>query len=482
MDQESILLKYLVQHDELLLRTNSFIDESVFSPSNKPIVTALKDYASKHRTIPTKEALIIDAIDIAKASKDKAIIQALPNIHQNVSSCFDHIDKPTLDWCIEYLEEYTRGKKIYAEIVRAIDVYENPNRVDEIKSIPTNLRVAIQTKFDANIGTDLWGNPEDLFDLHNKQSAKVPFRIEWLNRVTDGGAELGSFNMINGGINVGKSLSLVSLAADYIKDGNDVLYISGELSELKILRRLESNLLNTNMADIGKMTKASYVSAMASLRESNRGYGRFYVKMFPTGVGRPVDIEQLLEELESQSFRPTVIMIDYIGIFKPNGKHGSSYEMYKALAEELRAIAQVRNKIIWSATQIGRGAMKDGSTSMADVAESIGVAATADFMIGVSRRPELDQHGLLLLTQEKSRYGEINDETKAVHIKVNRHQQRLYDTSAVVQLDRADLMEKAMQTVPQFKPSKPEFTLDELLAASNEGQDQQPKQKRQIIV
>ena len=213
-----------------------------------------------------------------------------------------------------------------------------------------------------------------------------------------------------------------------MRDGLNVLYISGEMREEMIMNRVDANHLNVAVNDVAKMGKEKFMSRVEQLKQ--KSYGRLVVKEFAPGSCTAIQIRNTVDELKmKKKFIPDVIICDYLQIMASyRMKYGqqNSYFYFKAVAEELRALAVETNTILWSACQFNRGGMNATEVGMEDIAESTAIAQTADGMWALIRTEELDQLNQLLVKQLKSRYA-----NKAVKLRfcigVNVNTQTLYD-------------------------------------------------------
>lgn len=226
--------------------------------------------------------------------------------------------------------------------------------------------------------------------------------------------------------NVGKSLALVSLAADYIRDGLNVLYVSCEMREEVVFQRVDANILGLNMNKLTDLGEARFLDRIESLR--SKSYGKLKVKEFPPTSATTLNIRQTMDEMKmKQGFIPDVIIVDYLQILASYRLPYSvgSYYFFKSVAEELRALAVETDTVVWSAAQFNRGQMNATDVDMSGIAESAGIAHTADGMWALIRTDELDQVGQLLVKQLKSRYANKAVKTTFT-IGVNIENQTLY--------------------------------------------------------
>jgi hypothetical protein len=104
----------------------------------------------------------------------------------------------------------------------------------------------------------------------------------------------------------------------------------------------------------------------------------------------------------------------------------NSYTYIKAIAEELRALAVEFNAPIVSATQTTRGGFSNSDMDITDISESFGLAATADFLVGLITSEELQSLNQLMVKQLKNRYADKSRYTRFV-IGIDRAKMRFYD-------------------------------------------------------
>lgn len=348
-----------------------------------------------------------------------------------------------LQWLVDNTEKFCQDKALYNAMSRAIEIQSNAelpndeqnNKIPDVGAIPDLLRDALAICFDTSVGHDYFEDYETRWDNYHRKSSKIPFGIDIMNRITQGGVERKTLNLIMAGVNVGKSLTLCALAADYLSKGQNVLYISMEMSEEAVSKRIDANLMDISMDDFETLTGGSYKQKIQSIAGRNK-IGKLIIKQFPTGGASVNHFNALMEELKTKKgWKPDVVMVDYLGIcassrikvFSEN-----SYALIKAIAEELRGFAIRHDVAVWSGAQTNRNGWNSSDIEMGDIAESAGLAATADFILALMENDELAQMGKYLAKQIKSRYG-----NKAINNKfelgVDKGKQLLYELDTVAE-------------------------------------------------
>ena len=307
-------------------------------------------------------------------------------------------------------------------------------------AIPTILSDALAVSFDNNIGHDYLKDYEERYEGYHRKEDKIPFDLEYFNKITKGGIPNKTLNIALAGTGVGKSLFMCHMASACLASGNNVLYVTLEMAEEKIAERIDANLLNVNIKEITDLPKPMFENKVTSLAKKTQG--TLIIKEYPTASAHSGHFKSLLNELAlKKSFKPDIIFIDYLNICASsryrNNTSVNSYSYIKAIAEELRGLAVEANGPIVSATQTTRSGFASSDVDLTDTSESFGLPATADLMFALISTEELEGLGQILVKQLKNRY---NDPTinKRFIVGVDRAKMRLYDVEQKAQADVLD--------------------------------------------
>ena len=306
--------------------------------------------------------------------------------------------------------------------------------------IPEILSNALSVSFDPNVGHDYIDDYNSRYDFYHRVESRIPFDLEYFNKITRGGLPRKTLNIAAAGVGVGKSLFMCHYASSVLMNNQNVLYITLELSEEKVAERVDANLLNVSIDDLMTMPKDIYEKRMLKLKDKVKG--KLIIKEYPTASANSGHFRALLQELSlKKNFRPDVIIIDYLNIcassrVKP-GSNVNTYVYVKAIAEELRGLAVEFDVPILSATQVTRSGFTSSDPGMEDTAESFGLPATADMMFALISTDELNSLNQIMVKQLKNRY---NDPTlnKRFTIGIDRSKMRLYDLEQSAQKDITD--------------------------------------------
>ena len=332
---------------------------------------------------------------------------------------------------------------------KSIAIVDNKDGTNSKGSIPQLLSDALAVSFDTNIGHDFIENSGDRFNYYHEKIKRVPFSgLEMINKITKGGLPIKTLNLILGGVNVGKSLFMCHCAADNLRNGYNVLYITLEMSEEQISQRIDANLLDVPMDQIEGLSKENFETKINTLRSKTEG--RLIVKEYPTVSAGAAHFRHLIHELKiKKNFAPDIVYIDYLNICVSSrvkmGNSVNSYTYMKSVAEELRGLAVELKIPIVSATQLNRQSYADSDPDMTAISESFGVAAVVDFMIAVISNEDLQESNMYLVKQIKTRYNDISFNRKFM-IGVDKSKMRLYDIDEEVKneksvMDSTDFMQ-----------------------------------------
>ena len=339
-----------------------------------------------------------------------------------------------LQWLTEQTEKFCQDKAIYNAIMDAVQILDTKTNKDK-GEIPKILSDALGVSFDRNIGHDYITDYESRYDFYHKKEERVPFDLDFFNKITKGGLPNKTLNIALAGTGVGKSLFMCHVAAGCISQGYDVLYITMEMAEEKIAERIDANLLNIRLDDLHIISKDDYTKRFQSVQ--NKTHGRLIIKEYPTAAAGSMHFRSLLNELQlKKNFRPKIIFIDYLNICCSSrlkaGANVNSYTYVKAIAEELRGLAVEFNVPIVSATQTTRSGYSNSDVDLTDTSESFGLPATADFMFALINTEELEQLNQIMVKQLKNRYNDPSMNKKFV-IGVDRAKMKLYDVEDTAQ-------------------------------------------------
>ena len=434
---ENIILRSLLYNEEYARKTLPFFKDEYFTQfSDKVVFQEIRNYFNKYSNPPTKEAVIIELGERNDLTDEN--FQSTTELLIEAEIAHEKNEKEDLPWLLERSEKFCQNKALYNAITDSIGIFDETKESDYSKeAIPTILSDALAVSFDRNIGHDFLENAEERFEFYRKKEEKMPFDLEYFNKITSGGLPRKSLSICLAGTGSGKSLFMCHVAANCLTENRNVLYITLEMAEERIAERIDANLLNVTMGGLKDISKEHYNKKIDKLK--NKTSGRLIIKEYPTASASVSNFKVLLNELKiKKGFVPDILFIDYLNIctssrYKNNISAGS-YFVVKAIAEEVRGLAVEWNIPVVTATQTNRAGFLSTDIDLSDTSESFGITAAADFMFALITTEELEEHNQIKVKQLKNRY---NDPVKNRNfvIGIDRAKMRLYDVEEEAQAE-----------------------------------------------
>lgn len=400
-----------------------FIKPDYFEGPYRVLFKEAGKFVAKYNKLPVEESFKVE-LDQSEISKEqyKLAIEVMPSLFKE--------DKVDDQWLADTTEKWCQDRALHNAIMESISIIDGKHETLTKNALPDILQKALGVAFDANVGHDYIENAEERFEFYNKEEDRIPFDLEYFNKITKGGIPNKTLNIALAGTGVGKSLFMCHCAASALTQGLNVLYITMEMAEERIAERIDANLLNIPIDQIDKTPKINFTEKVHEL--SKKTNGKLIIKEYPTGSAHSGHFRALLNELKlKRQFEADIIFIDYLNIcassrMKGMGGSINSYNYIKAIAEELRGLAVEFDVPVFSATQTTRSGYSNSDVGLEDTSESFGLPATADLMFALISTEELERSGQLMVKQLKNRY---NDPTKYKRfvVGVDRSKMRLYD-------------------------------------------------------
>ena len=430
---ETTILSNLVYNEEYTRKVIPFLKEDYFQDGvEKIIFQTIWAYAEKYKSNPTIDALVIDV-------QDKALNEE--QYKRSVDYLSEIEETPTdLDWLTDQTEKWCKDKAIYNAVLNGIQIIDGKVKDQSPDALPGILSEALSVSFDKHVGHDYMEQSGDRYEFYHTKEVKIPFDLDFFNRITKGGLPNKTLNIALAGTGVGKSLFMCHVAASTLMQGKNVLYITLEMAEEKIAERIDANLMNITMDDMHDLPRHMYENRFEKIQKKTTG--NLIVKEYPTASAHCGHFRALFNELAlKKDFKPDLVFIDYINICASSrfraGANVNSYTYIKAIAEEMRGLAVEFNLPIMSATQTTRTGFVSTDVGLEDTSESFGLPATADFMFALISSDELNELNQMLVKQLKNRYADPTMNKKFI-VGVDRAKMKLYDVSQMAQEDLVD--------------------------------------------
>lgn len=429
---ETTILRNLLHNDQFMRKAIPFIKSEYFDTEHKYLFNQIVKFVGKYNKLPNREALEIEIGNDEKLSTD------LGNVVAELIVELDQKENPDEQWLLDSTEKWCQDRAIYLAIMESIQIIDGKSKQYTSGAIPDLLKSALGVCFDTNVGHDYLGDVDGRYEFYHKDEARLPFDLEFFNKITKGGVPDKTLNVILAGTGVGKSLFMCHCAAANLMDMKNVLYITMEMAEERIAERIDANLMNVTVDELKDLPKQIFEKKIHKIHD--RTQGKLIIKEYPTGAAHVGHFRALLNELElKRNFKPDVIYIDYLNICSSSRMKGlggsvNTYSLIKSIAEEVRGLAVEFDVPIFTATQTTRSGYGNSDVGLEDTSESFGLPATADLMFALISNEELEKLNQIMVKQLKNRYNDPGMNKRFV-IGVDRARMKLYDTEQTAQTD-----------------------------------------------
>ena len=428
------VLSHLLNNEEYCRRVIPYIQKEYFDGCYKIVFDLIVGFVATHNKLPTSRVL---DIELQKVSAPEDILNQSSILIKEIGVKTD-LDT---EYLIVETEKWCKDRAVYLAIMDSIQIIDGKDENRSEGSIPDILSTALGVSFDQQIGHDYIDDADGRFEFYNNVEEKIPFDLDYFNKITKGGIPNKTLNVCLAGTGVGKSLFMCHNAAAVLQQGKNVLYITMEMAEEKIAERIDANLMDLPIQQLETLSKDVFSKKIQKIATGT--IGKLIIKQYPTGSAHSGHFRALLNEMKmKKKFIPDMIYIDYLNIcsssrMKAMGGSINSYTYIKAIAEELRGLAIEFDVPIMTATQTTRSGFGNTDVGLEDTSESFGLPATADLMFAIISTEQMEEVGQIMVKQLKNRYNDPTVNRKFV-IGIDRAKMRLFDVDQAAQDELVD--------------------------------------------
>ena len=197
-----------------------FIIPDYFDGVYKGLFKEVTKFVAKYNKLPTLEAFKIELDEGNNLGEDnyRLATELLPNIFTP--------EKEDLDWLVDRTEAWCQDRAVYNAVMESITIIDGKHATMQKNAIPDVLSKALGVTFDTNIGHDYLENVDERYDFYHEKEERLPFDLDYFNKITKGGLPNKTLNIALAGTGVGKSLFMCHQASGALSQGYNVLYIT----------------------------------------------------------------------------------------------------------------------------------------------------------------------------------------------------------------------------------------------------------------
>lgn len=328
-DLQKFFLEMMLHDPNAFVRVQSIFNYENFDRSLRQSAKFIKNHSEQYSSLPTHEQI---------KAVTGTTLSPLPNL-----------DESHYDWFLTEFESFTKRKEMERAILKAADLIAK----NEFEPVEKLIKNAIQIGLVRDMGTNYFESPASRIQKYFSSGGQTSTGWTEIDELLYGGMNRGELNIFAGGSGSGKSLLMMNLALNWLKQGLHGVYISLELSEELCGLRTDAMLASVGTRQI----KADISNTEVAIKEFEKKYGSYQIKRLPA-QSTVNDIKAYLREFQIQTGRkPDFVMVDYIDIVMPSTVKVDPSDLFvkdKYVCEELRNMAIELNILLVSASQLGR--------------------------------------------------------------------------------------------------------------------------------
>jgi replicative DNA helicase len=287
---------------------------------------------------------------------------------------------------------------------------------DKIKSIVDEMS-SLNFVQDDDLGSDF-----DDAENHVQDSSKFKVKcgFDTIDHMLGGGWDISTLNVIMAETNNGKSLWMQNFAFKSADMGYNVLYITLEMSERKVMKRIGAMRLRLPINDYDNLSKdtemiRSKISGLSRTEGAggdlfDKKVGKIYAKFWAAGTATISDFDNYLQKLKDRKgIKINLVIVDYITLIA-SSKAANADNLYtkgKHLAEGLRALGAKYQCPVITGVQVAKDAWNSSDITLESVPESKAIAETADSFFAIIRTEEMKRQNLYRFKLLKQRDGDF---------------------------------------------------------------------------
>ena len=168
--------------------------------SERIVFEEIQKFVEKYNSLPNKTSIEIEIDNRRDLNEQdvKAVIDIIKSLEKD--------DDANLEWLVETTEKFCKDKAVYNAIVEGIQIIDGKDKHRNVDAIPSILTDALSVGFDNSVGHDYLLDADARFEFYHTVEEKIPFDLDFFNRITKGGLPPKTLNIALAGTGVGKSL------------------------------------------------------------------------------------------------------------------------------------------------------------------------------------------------------------------------------------------------------------------------------------
>lgn len=356
--EELVLIECVLSHKELFLKVISILKPSYFEAPLNYVVDFIIKYYGEYNSIPKPN--IIEKETGLELQKQEVELADIP-------------------YLVDAVEEHCKEAALRSAFSDGLELMKEK----KYSAIETLMKEALLVTVDRNIGINQFDDPEKrLMEMQENLDERS---IGWngVDMIIDN-VRRGELVLFAANSGVGKSLILQNIARNMSLQQLHGVYISLELSEHLVSKRLDSifsGIPIRNIFDEVESLKEFY-------KKSKKQYGNVYDKKLPSGANASMIRSFLNEYVIQTNSRPDYVIVDYLDEMGPNsGVYNgmNAFDRDKMITSELREVFVDFNCYGFSASQLNRSAVDVQEKHQGHIAGGMSKINISDVAMSVTK-------------------------------------------------------------------------------------------------
>lgn len=388
---EQVLLYNALTDSDYLSSIAAHLSPSFFTDRNIGLVISkIVSFFQERGSVPTVTELKARLV----AEEDKVALKHVKGILTSIDNSFNREE------LLKNTERFLKERMIYKVILNVAETVGKEGI--DAEQLLVDFETAYNVSLHENLGHWYFKDYEKHIQELTAVYRPIPTGWKFFDSKTEGGLFPKTLVVFAGQVNIGKSIVLGNIATNMVLADKNVLLISLEMSEHIYAKRISTQLTQIPHSDL-KLFPNELKEQIEHIKKKISG--NLIIKEYPPKTITVRQIDSYINKLRHKGFIPDVVVVDYINLLLPTTKNLNTYSEVKELSEQLRALSVKYNLPVVSATQLNRDGFHTSSPGMEKIAESIGLAATADVICSLWQDDEDRELGVINMGMQKNRFG-----------------------------------------------------------------------------
>ncbi len=336
----------------------------------KLFLNKIFDYRKKYGVHPSRDivkTILRSELDNENELTAKQVREFYVRSQVNATADVEYIKDTSLDFC--------KKQNLKAAMVKSIGLLQSSS-FDEISQV---INDSLKLGIDNEEGYDWKRDFEERF----KPRFRNPTTTGWelIDDICKGGLGQKELGVVIAPTGAGKSMALVHLGTQALKEGKTVVHYTLELQDTVVASRYDSCLTKIPLQNLTSFKEKIYEEVLEI-------EGKLIVKEYPTKTASTQTIRSHLDKLRMRNIEVDMIIIDYGDLLRPVRYQKEKRNELESIYEELRGIAAEFEAPVWTASQTNRSGLNAEVITMESISEAFNKCFVADFIFSISRTVE----------------------------------------------------------------------------------------------